>query len=223
MFAEGGERGVPGRRPLDLSAASRIWPNYFPQVEFALEDHKLKLVVLLADFFCTPQADPFLSQVQDDRGTFFLPIDMQHFQKACGVDEFYAVLEEAPKEALSCMGAAVHMLIQKVELKLKFKSQLKDYKLKIKLMLGQGDSQVQGSRSVVSTDTARYGRCVLVCQQTGTWAVRYRAVPSIGVVSTPLLKKRENLERLRRRDADFSITWGEESLGDIAEVSRGRK
>ncbi|KAJ8510005.1 hypothetical protein OPV22_000439 [Ensete ventricosum] len=111
MFAEGGERGVPGRRPLDLSAASRIWPNYFPQVEFALEDRKLKLVVLLADFFCTPQADPFLSQVQDDRGTFFLPIDMQHFQKACGVDEFYSVLEEAPKEALSCMGAAVHMVL----------------------------------------------------------------------------------------------------------------
>ncbi|CAD5195732.1 unnamed protein product [Musa acuminata subsp. malaccensis] len=112
MFAEGGERGVPGGGPLDLSAASRIWPNYFPQVEFALEDRKVKLVALLADFFCTPQADPFLSQqVQDDCGTFFLPIDMQHFQKACGVDEFYAVLEEAPKEALSCMGAAVHMVL----------------------------------------------------------------------------------------------------------------
>ncbi|THU55540.1 hypothetical protein C4D60_Mb11t07640 [Musa balbisiana] len=110
MFAECGERGVPGARPLDLSAASKIWPNYFAQVEFALEDRKLKLVALLADFFCTPQADPFLSQVQDDCGTFYLPIDMQHFQKACGVDEFYAVLEEAPKEALSCMGAAVHMV-----------------------------------------------------------------------------------------------------------------
>lgn len=48
--------------------------------------------------------------MQDDCGTFYLPIDMQHFQKACGVDEFYAVLEEAPKEALSCMGAAVHMV-----------------------------------------------------------------------------------------------------------------
>ncbi|CAL9125916.1 unnamed protein product [Musa textilis] len=111
MFAEGGERGVTGGRPLDLSAVSRIWPNYFPQVEFALEDRKLKLVALLADFFCTPQAEPFLSQqVQDDCGTFFLPINMQHFQKACGIDEFYAVLEEAPKEALSCMGAAVHMV-----------------------------------------------------------------------------------------------------------------
>ncbi|URD79669.1 ATPase family associated with various cellular activities (AAA) [Musa troglodytarum] len=111
MFAEGGERGVTGGRPLDLSAVSRIWPNYFPQVEFSLEDRKLKLVALLADFFCTPQAEPFLSQVQDDCGTFFLPINMQHFQKACGIDEFYAVLEEAPKEALSCMGAAVHMLV----------------------------------------------------------------------------------------------------------------
>ncbi|RRT52597.1 hypothetical protein B296_00044221, partial [Ensete ventricosum] len=166
MFAEGGERGVPGRRPLDLSAASRIWPNYFPQVEFALEDRKLKLVVLLADFFCTPQADPFLSQVQDDRGTFFLPIDMQHFQKACGVDEFYAVLEEAPKEALSCMGAAVHM----------------------------------------------------VCRFD-----RYRSVRAVRTSLSTDWKKRENLERLRRQDADFSITWGEESLGDIAEVSRGRK
>ncbi|KAG1365701.1 putative DNA helicase MCM8 [Cocos nucifera] len=50
-------------------------------------------------------------EVQDDNGIFFLPIDFQQFRKVCGVEELYAILEEAPKEALLCMGSAVHMAL----------------------------------------------------------------------------------------------------------------
>ncbi|WOL04368.1 putative DNA helicase MCM8 isoform X1 [Canna indica] len=109
MFAEAGESGLGG--PLDLITVPRIWPNYFPQVEFSLDDRKFKLVALLVDFFSTPQSDPLLSRVQDDCGIFFLPINMQQFQKICGANEFYTILDEAPKEALLCMGAAVHMVL----------------------------------------------------------------------------------------------------------------
>lgn len=38
---------------------------------------------------------------------YFLAIDFQHFQKVCGVEDFYKTLEEKPKEALLCVGAAV--------------------------------------------------------------------------------------------------------------------
>lgn len=48
--------------------------------------------------------------MQDDCGLFFLQVDIQQFRKVCGVEEFYAALEIAPKEALLCMGAAVHMV-----------------------------------------------------------------------------------------------------------------
>lgn len=37
----------------------------------------------------------------------FLAIDFQHFQKVCGVEDFYKTLEEKPKEALLCVSAAV--------------------------------------------------------------------------------------------------------------------
>lgn len=48
--------------------------------------------------------------MQDDCGVLSLPIDMQQFRKICGVDEFYVILNEEPKEAILCMGAAVHMV-----------------------------------------------------------------------------------------------------------------
>lgn len=110
MFADGG-KSFDRRGPSDLHSASSIWPSYFPETEFALSDRRLKLVCQLADFFSTSQADHFLSQVQDDCGVLSLPIDMQQFRKICGVDEFYVILNEEPKEAILCMGAAVHMVL----------------------------------------------------------------------------------------------------------------
>ena len=48
--------------------------------------------------------------MQDDSGIFFLPVDIQQLRKICSIDEFSATLAEAPKEALSSIVAAVHMV-----------------------------------------------------------------------------------------------------------------
>ncbi|KAL0375116.1 UNVERIFIED_CONTAM: putative DNA helicase MCM8 [Sesamum radiatum] len=50
-------------------------------------------------------------QVKEDDGLFILPLDFQQFRKVCEVEEFYAALEEKPKDALLCMNAAVHKVI----------------------------------------------------------------------------------------------------------------
>lgn len=47
-------------------------------------------------------------QVKDKNGAYYLSIDFQQFQNIRELEEFYATLEEKPKVALSCMGAAVH-------------------------------------------------------------------------------------------------------------------
>ncbi|OAY84810.1 putative DNA helicase MCM8 [Ananas comosus] len=49
--------------------------------------------------------------IEDDSGIFFLPVDFQQLQKVCGVAEFYAALQEAPREALLCLGAAAHLAL----------------------------------------------------------------------------------------------------------------
>ncbi|XP_020252648.1 probable DNA helicase MCM8 isoform X2 [Asparagus officinalis] len=95
-------------RSLDPSGLASIWPNYFPDIDLSTGDPRFKLVGKLAEFLSNRQADGILSQVQDDNGTFFLPVDIQHLQKICNIADFYGTLEKAPKEALSCMGAAVH-------------------------------------------------------------------------------------------------------------------
>ncbi|XP_039132044.1 probable DNA helicase MCM8 [Dioscorea cayenensis subsp. rotundata] len=109
MYRSPGEMiGVPASSS-EPGAVVRVWPSYFPDVEFAMDDRRSKLVTELAGFFSSPQANHLISQVQDDCGLFFLQVDIQQFRKVCGVEEFYAALEIAPKEALLCMGAAVHM------------------------------------------------------------------------------------------------------------------
>ena len=47
-------------------------------------------------------------QVKDDNGMFIFSIDFQRFRKDCDFREFYELLEEKPKIALSCMSVAVH-------------------------------------------------------------------------------------------------------------------
>ncbi|XP_078446733.1 minichromosome maintenance 8 [Wolffia australiana] len=92
----------------ELGDVEKIWSSYFPEEIFVREDRRFKLVSELADFFLGRQSQQLLSQVQDDNGLFILPIDYQYLKKICFVDAFYAALEVAPKEALLCMGAAVH-------------------------------------------------------------------------------------------------------------------
>lgn len=55
--------------------------------------------------------------MKEDDGLFFLPLDFQQFRKVCQVDEFYAALEEKPKDALLCLSAAVHKVRESVAVK----------------------------------------------------------------------------------------------------------
>ncbi|XP_068668987.1 probable DNA helicase MCM8 isoform X1 [Aristolochia californica] len=87
---------------------ARIWAKYFLDVEFSEDDRRFKLIIQLTRFFSIPPAEDLLSQVKDDVCIFFLPIDFHQFREICNVEEFFAALEVAPKEALLCMGAAVH-------------------------------------------------------------------------------------------------------------------
>ncbi|RWW54978.1 hypothetical protein BHE74_00038411, partial [Ensete ventricosum] len=53
-------------------------------------------------------------------------------------------------------------------------------------------------RFVISTYTARYGRYIPVCQVTGTWTARYRAVPSKIDRRRPIeeeIDRRQSIER----------------------------
>ncbi|KAJ8637003.1 hypothetical protein MRB53_011270 [Persea americana] len=90
---------------------SKMWSNYFPGVEFSEDNRRFKLMTELAHFFSSPSAQSLISQVKDDDGLLSLPVDFQQLRKICQVEEFYAALEVEPKEALSCMGAAVKMVL----------------------------------------------------------------------------------------------------------------
>ncbi|PKA63301.1 DNA replication licensing factor MCM3 like 1 [Apostasia shenzhenica] len=98
-------------RSVNLNIACSIWPSYFPDEEFAVENQKFKMVVEMADFFSSPQADHILSKVQDNGGLFYLPVDFLQLRKVCGIERFYVYMREAPKDALLCMGAAVHLTL----------------------------------------------------------------------------------------------------------------
>ncbi|XP_047983357.1 probable DNA helicase MCM8 [Salvia hispanica] len=86
----------------------RILALYFPQTSGDDSDHRMHLASSLLDFFFSPQGKEFVSQVKEEDGSFFLPLDFQHFKKACNIEEFYVALLEKPKQALLCMSAALH-------------------------------------------------------------------------------------------------------------------
>ncbi|KAG6437372.1 hypothetical protein SASPL_102287 [Salvia splendens] len=86
----------------------RILAVYFPQTSGDDSDHRMHLASSLLDFFFSPQGKEFVSQVKEEDGSFFLPLDFQHFKKACNIEEFYVALLEKPKQALLCMSAALH-------------------------------------------------------------------------------------------------------------------
>ncbi|CAH9091655.1 unnamed protein product [Cuscuta europaea] len=94
------------------SGLSKFLDLYFPKIDFTLEESKFKfeLASELADFFST-EGECFVSQVKDDDGIFFLPLDFEQFQKVCEIEKFYLTLADRPKEALLCMSAALHMVM----------------------------------------------------------------------------------------------------------------
>ncbi|KAF3789098.1 putative DNA helicase [Nymphaea thermarum] len=98
-------------RPRRGNVLERIWPNYFPETEFSEDDRRFKLISQLCDSLSAssqPREESILSQVKDDDGIVHLPLDFQHVKECCRDEELYAALEVAPKEALLCVGAAVH-------------------------------------------------------------------------------------------------------------------
>ncbi|XP_020522186.1 probable DNA helicase MCM8 isoform X2 [Amborella trichopoda] len=101
----------PESHDTESSDIARVWPSYFPDVELADDDRRLKLVRELCIFLLTKEGDYLLSLVKRDDGILYLPLDFHQLQRSCNVEEFYAALEVAPKEALLSMGAAVHKVL----------------------------------------------------------------------------------------------------------------
>ncbi|CAL1379269.1 unnamed protein product [Linum trigynum] len=116
MHGLGGE-STPGKHHSHRSITYgddivNILAIYFPSNDFTAEEDKLMLTSELLHFFSTTPGQDFVSQVKDENGALFLPVDFQHFRKICNVHEFYATLEDKPRAAISCMSAAVHKVIQ---------------------------------------------------------------------------------------------------------------
>lgn len=91
---------------------AELWPSYFPsEPNLSLDDPNFTLASKLASFFSSPFGQCFLSEVKDVDGYFYLLLDFQNFQNFCDVGEFFATLEDKPKQSLLCMGAAVHKVL----------------------------------------------------------------------------------------------------------------
>nr|GMD67635.1 probable DNA helicase MCM8 isoform X1 [Ipomoea batatas] len=100
------------RRVSDSSSLSKILGVYFPKIDLTLDDSKFKFELAsdLADFFSNA-GEYFVSQVKDDDGIFFLPLDFEHFRRVCDIESFYLTLDDRPKEALLCLSAALHKVM----------------------------------------------------------------------------------------------------------------
>ncbi|KAK2418080.1 Minichromosome maintenance (MCM2/3/5) family protein [Trifolium repens] len=84
---------------------------YFPQQLFTVEETWLKLTSSLFSFFSSPHGENIVSQVKNEFGNYVLSLDFQQLKSMCHVEEFYEMLMEKPKIALSCMSAAVHKVL----------------------------------------------------------------------------------------------------------------
>ncbi|XP_059646933.1 probable DNA helicase MCM8 [Cornus florida] len=100
-------------KSMDKSDITDIMATYFPEIDLFSDESKwkLKLTSDLVAFFSTEAGQCIASQVKDDDGLFILPLDFQQFRKMCKLEKFYATLEEKPKVALLCMGAAIHKIL----------------------------------------------------------------------------------------------------------------
>ncbi|RAL53674.1 hypothetical protein DM860_012289 [Cuscuta australis] len=94
------------------SGIAKFLGVYFRKIDFTLEDSKFKFELAsdLAEFF-SKEGEYFVSQVKDDDGILFLPLDFEQFQNVCKIRKFYMTLDDRPKEALLCMSAALHKVM----------------------------------------------------------------------------------------------------------------
>ncbi|XP_074349336.1 putative DNA helicase MCM8 isoform X1 [Apium graveolens] len=108
-----GKEWTSNRSAVSDQVKHHIITKYFPKISDEPDGgkSKLRLISDLCNFFSTPPGQHFVSQVKDE-DVSFLAIDFQHFQKVCGVEGFYKTLEEKPKEALLCFGAAAEHKVQ---------------------------------------------------------------------------------------------------------------
>ncbi|TVU19721.1 hypothetical protein EJB05_35890, partial [Eragrostis curvula] len=106
--------------------AKAIWQRYFPGEELlSPSDPNVLLVANLIESFSTA-AEHLLPLVDDDgSGIVALPIDFQQLQKSCKLIK--TKLQESPKEALVCMGAASHLVMYPLDDKIKINIRLYNY------------------------------------------------------------------------------------------------
>ncbi|KAK9724046.1 hypothetical protein RND81_05G044400 [Saponaria officinalis] len=105
------ERGSSSTMESNYCDITQIWPLYFPQTELSFQDSRYLLISKLACFFATPRGQLLLSQVKHEDGIFSLLLNFEEFKTICNIDNLYLNLEKTPKDALLCMGMAIHKVM----------------------------------------------------------------------------------------------------------------
>uniref|UniRef100_A0A452ZAN1 Probable DNA helicase MCM8 n=1 Tax=Aegilops tauschii subsp. strangulata TaxID=200361 RepID=A0A452ZAN1_AEGTS len=110
------QKGRPGCRPVDaapMAKLMKVWARYFPEeteLQVPADDPRARLVGDLVKVLELEERAKLLPRVEDDGVVFFLPIDFQQLKNLCGGTNLLDALRENPKEALLCMGVAVHLV-----------------------------------------------------------------------------------------------------------------
>ncbi|EPS64799.1 hypothetical protein M569_09981, partial [Genlisea aurea] len=89
----------------------RILAVYFQDIGADKTEFRLRLASGLIQLFSSPHCRPFIDQVKEKDGFHVFQLDLEKFRKLCDFEEFYAALEENPKDALLCMSAALHKVL----------------------------------------------------------------------------------------------------------------
>ncbi|XP_047044351.1 probable DNA helicase MCM8 [Lolium rigidum] len=109
MYAET-PKAHPGYRPENAASPelTEVWPRYFlGETELSGRDRRAILVGALVN--ALEERSKLLPRVEADGDISFLPIDFQQLKNLCDDTDLLNALKENPKEALLCMGAAVHL------------------------------------------------------------------------------------------------------------------
>ncbi|WVZ06235.1 hypothetical protein V8G54_019581 [Vigna mungo] len=96
---------------VDPSGLMEVLDIYFPEQLFTVEKTWNNLASSLFSFFSSTVGQNLVSQVKSGSGNNILSLDFQQFQQIYHDEEFYKMLEEKPKIALTCMNAAVHKVL----------------------------------------------------------------------------------------------------------------
>ncbi|XP_051206010.1 probable DNA helicase MCM8 [Lolium perenne] len=109
MYAEN-PKAHPGYCPENAASPelTEVWPRYFPgETELSGRDRRAILVGALVN--ALEERSKLLPRVEADGAISFLPIDFQQLKNLCCGTDLLNALKENPKEALLCMGVAVHL------------------------------------------------------------------------------------------------------------------